>query len=510
MKNTPLQSIALHFDAPVFDLDSIDVATIPMSLIDEKLIRMHHILPLLIRHNQLYVATDNPNQIDALNKIQFHTGLQVLPLLVEKHKLVKLINQLLNTQENQGLADYAAESMTNTANPGSTLSDDKPVVKFIQRILLEAITQGASDIHFEPYENNYRIRYRQDGLLITVANPPTALSTSIAVRLKVLANLDIAEQRLPQDGRFGMQASTTQTIYFRVSTCPTVHGEKIVLRILDTKLAKPDIDTLGFNQQQKAQFLHAVTRPQGMVLVTGPTGSGKSMTLYSAITLLNTGEKNISTIEDPVEISIQGINQININPKAGLEFAKSLRALLRQDPDVIMLGEIRDLETAEIAIKAAQTGHMVLATLHTNSATETLTRLLNMGIPAFNIASSVTLIIAQRLVRRLCNACKTIRQDESSLQIFLHEVSEANLRIRSTYQAQGCNQCTNGYRGRIALFEIMPVSKNMADIIMSGDSSLNLLKHAKTEGMLTLLQAGLEKVMMGLTSIEEIIRVVVE
>lgn len=491
MKDSQQQAIAHRFDVPVFNLDTIDITSIPIDWINEKLIRHHRMVPLFNRGNQLYVATDNAKNHNALQDIQFHTGLHALPLEVEAHKLTRLINQLLDHQENQGLSDCITKPMTyvedNTTNDSA---DDRPVIKFIKRIIIEAIEQRASDIHFEPYEHDYRIRYRQDGFLVTIASPPQALAARIAIRIKVLANLDISERRLPQDGRFRMPISSSASVDFRVSTCPTVNGEKIVMRLLDTKLTQPDINTLGFLSQQQKHFLSAINRPQGMVLVTGPTGSGKTMTLYSALTILNTGKNNISTIEDPVEISVHGINQININPKTGLTFANTLRALLRQDPDVIMIGEIRDQETAEIAIKAAQTGHIVLSTLHTNSAAETLTRLVNIGVPAFNIASSISLIVAQRLVRKLCNSCKIIRHDKR-------------------YQAQGCHQCTDGYRGRIALFEVMPISKSIAEMIVSGKSAMELLKQAQTEGMMTLFESGLEGVKLGITSIEEINRVLV-
>ena len=496
-------TIAQHFDVPMFDLDGFDASSIPAVLINEKLIQRHRIVPLYIQGNQLYVATDDPSQHDALKEIQFHTGLPVAPLVVETQKLSRLINLLSHQKENQGLINSIEEVKPD--DNGNTAGTDEPVVKFIKRIVLDAIKQGASDIHFEPYEQAYRIRYRQDGVLVVVASPPTALSARIAVRIKVMANLDISERRVPQDGRFKMQVSPTESIHFRISTCPTIGGEKIVMRVLDTILTKPDINTLGFLPQQKTHFLNAIARPQGMVLVTGPTGSGKTMTLYSALNILNTGEKNVSTVEDPVEVNVHGINQVNINPKAGLTFASTLRAFLRQDPDVIMIGEIRDLETVEIAIKAAQTGHLVLSTLHTNSAAETLTRLLNMGVHSFNIASSVSLIVAQRLVRRLCEACKIMRHDLTT-----YSLTESELSNTDSYKAQGCSQCTDGYRGRIALFEVMPVSKSMAQMIMSGNNSLDLLQQAQSEGMLTIRQAGLEYVKKGLTSLEEINRIRVD
>lgn len=498
--------IAIHFGVDMIDLDSIDIESIPTALVNETLIQRHHIVPLFTQDSQLYVATDDPSQHDALKAFQFHTGLHITPLVAETHKLTKLINQLLNLKEHQGLTDYVGGAQSSDeAVISDQFNEDEPVVKFVKRIILDAIEQGASDIHFEPYECEYRIRYRQDGLLVSVASPPSTLAARIAARIKVMASLDISERRTPQDGRFRMQLPH-QSIDFRVSTCPTVAGEKVVMRILDTHSLKPDIDTLGFTPQQQAQFLHAISRTQGMVLVTGPTGSGKTMTLYSALNILNTGEINVLTVEDPVEINVHGINQVNINTKAGLSFASTLRAFLRQDPDVIMIGEIRDLETAEIAIKAAQTGHLVLSTLHTNSATETLSRLVSMGIPSFNIASSISLIVAQRLVRRLCNACKLLRTDLTPYSLIELGLPDTDTDILHSYQSQGCNQCTNGYRGRIALFEVMPISQSLAHMIMSGKHALDLLKQAKTEGMITLVEAGLEQVKSGLTSIEEIIK----
>lgn len=484
--------IAEHFKMPLIDLDSIDIASIPSNLINDKLIKCYRMVPLFHERTQLSIATDDPSQHEALQALQFHTGLHVSAVLVESHKLTKLINQLLNQNENQDLMNLVGTSNSNTETEDVSC-EDEPVVKFVKRIILDAIEQGASDIHFEPYEQAYRIRYRQDGVLNVIATPPYSLSSRLAARLKIMANLDISEKRVPQDGRFTISSSTMQAIDFRISTCPTVSGEKIVLRILDTKTMQPNIEALGFLPQQKALFSKAIERPQGLILITGPTGCGKTMTLYSALHLLNTGEKNILSVEDPVEMNVHGINQVHINPKAGLTFANVLRAFLRQDPDVMMIGEIRDVETAEIAIKAAQTGHLVLSTLHTNSATETLTRLINMGIPAFNVASSISLIIAQRLVRRLCNACKIINNTEL---------------LFPSYKSQGCNQCIGGYRGRIALFEVLPISKSIAQMITSGIHAHDLLNQAQTEGMYTLAEAGLEQVKLGITSLDEVNRMI--
>ena len=505
---TVAAKLAQYFELPVFDLDSIDIASIPKTFINETLIQRHLMVPLFTRENQLYVATNDPINHEALNDIQFHTGLHASPLIVETFQLIRFIEKLLHQQENLELLNYSTKSDEEAV---ITLSNEQdPVVKFVQRILLDAIKQDVSDIHFEPYEADYRIRYRQDGLLSTIATPPLNIANRIASRIKIIANLDISERRIPQDGHFKLQLPATLAIDFRVNSCPTVGGEKIVVRLLNRDSTKPNIELLGFMAQQKACFLKAIARPQGMILVTGPTGSGKTLTLYSALNTLNTGNTNISTVEDPVEIKVHGVNQINVNPKAGLTFASTLRALLRQDPDVIMIGEIRDLETAEIAVKAAQTGHLVLSTLHTNSAAETLTRLGNMGIPSLNIASSIRLIMAQRLIRILCKFCKLIRTDLMPYNLVELGLTPLDTSILTSYKAYGCNQCKDGYRGRMALFEVMPISKCIAQMIMSGKDEFHLLKQAKIEGMITLYEAGLEHVKAGITSLEEINRIMVD
>jgi len=515
-------SVAQNFGIPVLDLDCVDVDSIPTSIVSEKLIRHYGLLPLFNRGNQLYVATDDPSQQTSLKEIQFHTGLHVSPIVVETDKLGTLIDNLLHEKESQGLADYFEETSDidglefssdedeSETDISSISNEDAPVVKFVNRILVEAIKKGASDIHFEPFEREYRIRYRMDGILNEVAAPPVSLSTRISARIKVMSNLDISERRVPQDGRFKMKLSRTRSIDFRVSTCPTVGGEKVVMRILDPGSIKLGIESLGFGPRHRDLFLHAIARPQGMILVTGPTGSGKTVTLYTALNILNTIEKNISTAEDPVEIKVPGINQVNINPKAGLTFSGALRSFLRQDPDIIMVGEVRDLETAEIAVKAAQTGHLVLSTLHTNSASETLTRLINMGIPSFNIASSVSLIIAQRLVRRLCEHCKVVRDDLTVSSLIELGFSENDAKEMKAYKPNGCSQCTNGYRGRIGLFEVMPMTKQLGHLMMSGANSLEILKQAQADGMLTVYQAGLEKIKEGATTLEEVNRVTVD
>lgn len=515
-------AVAHSFGLAMLDLSSMDLDLLPLALVSEKLIRRHNLIPLYNRGTQLYLAIDDPSKQSSLKEIQFHTGLNVTPVVVETDKLNEFIDKLLHQKESQGLSDYFEESQDleglefsadeeeKETDTSGTSNDDAPVVKFVNRILIDAIKKGVSDIHFEPYEREYRIRYRQDGLLNEIASPPAGLSARIAARVKVMSSLDISERRVPQDGRFKMKLSQTRAIDFRVSSCPTVAGEKIVMRILDPGSTKLGIESLGFSAPQREHFLRAIGRPQGMILVTGPTGSGKTVTLYTALNILNTIEKNISTAEDPVEIKVSGINQVNINPKAGLTFSGTLRAFLRQDPDIIMVGEIRDLETAEIAVKASQTGHLVLSTLHTNSAAETLTRLVNMGVPSFNIASSVSLIIAQRLVRKLCEHCKATLDDITEKSLIELGFTEADAKTLRPNKAVGCNQCTNGYRGRIGLFEVMPMSKALGQMIMSGGTSLDILKQAQTEGMLTVYQAGLEKIKEGITTIEEVNRVTVD
>jgi len=513
---------AQNFGVPMIDITCVDIDSIPSNLVNEKLIRRHSMLPLFIKGNNLYLATDDPSKQSSLKEIQFHTGLNANAIVVETDKLSLLIEKLLTAKESQGLSDFgddsgdlegleiSADDDEPEGENASSVTDDAPIVKFVNKILLDAIKQGTSDIHFEPYEKEYRIRYRQDGILHEVATPPVSLSSRITARIKVMSNLDISERRIPQDGGFKMKISKSRSIDFRVSTCPTYAGEKVVMRILDPSAAKLGIEALGFSPVQRAHFIKAIERPQGMILVTGPTGSGKTVSLYTALNMLNTTEVNISTAEDPVEIKVTGINQVNVNPKAGLTFSGALRSFLRQDPDIIMVGEIRDFETAEIAVKAAQTGHLVLSTLHTNSAAETLNRLVNMGIPTFNIASSVTIIIAQRLARRLCENCKVLRDDFTNLGLLELGFSDEDVVDIKPYKAVGCNQCTHGYRGRVGLYEVLPMTKPLGQLIMSGGNSLEILKVAQAEGMITIYQAGLEKVKMGITTIEEVNRVTVD
>ncbi len=509
--------LADEFGVPVLDLDAIDLSQSPREVVDEKLVRQHQVLPLKVRGNRLFVAISDPTNLAALDEVTFHTGKVTEGILVEHDKLLRAIDKLLETMDSsmQELADVeldldiAEEEPEAAADTGEAGAEDAPVVRFINKVLLDAIRKGASDIHFEPYEKIYRVRCRFDGILYEVAKPPVNLSARLAARIKVMSRLDIAERRVPQDGRIKLKLSANRAIDFRVSTCPTLFGEKIVMRILDPSTTQLGVDALGFEPAAKSLYLGTLARPQGMVLVTGPTGSGKTVTLYTGLGILNTADRNISTAEDPAEINLPGVNQVNVNPRVGLTFASAMRAFLRQDPDVIMVGEIRDLETAEIAIKAAQTGHMVLSTLHTNDAPQTLERLLNMGVAPFNIASSVSLIIAQRLARRLCSQCKQpIEVPPDALRE--EGYSETEARQVRPYGPVGCNSCTNGYRGRVGLYQVMPVSAEIGRIIMEQGNSRQIAAQARTEGVIDLRRAGLNKVAEGLTSLEEINRVTVE
>ncbi|MBW9256560.1 MAG: type IV-A pilus assembly ATPase PilB [Candidatus Thiodiazotropha sp. (ex. Lucinisca nassula)] len=509
-------SASRGFGVPIFDLDVLDPNVIPNDLVAEKLVRSHHALPIFKRGNRLFLAVSDPTNHQGLDEIRFNTGLASEAILVEEDKLNRMIDKVMDAQET-GMDELLDADLDNldissgddeSSGDESNLDvDEAPVVRYINKILLDAINQGVSDIHFEPYEYTYRIRYRQDGMLHEVANPPSNLASRLSTRLKVMSRLNIAERRVPQDGRIKMKLSKSRAIDFRVNTCPTLYGEKIVLRILDPTSAQLGIEALGFEVEQQSAFLEAINKPYGMILVTGPTGSGKTVSLYTALNLLNTPDVNISTAEDPVEIQVAGINQVNMNTKTGLTFAEALRAFLRQDPDIVMVGEIRDLETAEIAIKAAQTGHLVLSTLHTNDAPQTLTRLANMGIPPFNIASSVNLIMAQRLARRLCESCKTV--DDLPKEALLEEgFTEQDIATGfTTYKPVGCDLCTNGYKGRVGIFQVMPVSDVMGKIIMEGGTSLQLEDQAEKEGVYNLRRSGLRKVMQGITSLQELNRV---
>ncbi len=506
--------VADTFGYPLLDLAVFDEAHIPTNAIDRKLIAAHRVIPLNKRGNRLSVAIADPTNLRALDEIRFQTGLGVNPVVVEHPKLVPLVAKYAESAEDtlKSLAtddinlDFLDEDSSGKADEAASQEiDDAPVVRFIQKMLLDAINDGASDIHFEPYEKYYRIRVRVDGVLREVATPPLAIKDKIASRIKVISRLNIAEKRVPQDGRMKLVLSKNRAIDFRVSTLPTLQGEKIVLRILDPTSATLGIEALGYEPEQKAILLDAISRPYGMVLVTGPTGSGKTVSLYTCLNILNRDGVNISTAEDPAEINLAGINQVNVDDKAGLTFAVALRAFLRQDPDIIMVGEIRDLETAEIAIKAAQTGHMVMSTLHTNDAPATLTRLMNMGVPTFNIASSVLLITAQRLARRLCNCKKPI--DVPSKTLLEAGFTEADLDGSWTlFGPGGCERCKGtGYKGRVGIYQVMPVSEAIQRLIMSGAGEMDLAEQAAREGVKNLRESGLLKVKQGLTSLDEVL-----
>ncbi|WP_275097480.1 type IV-A pilus assembly ATPase PilB [Sedimenticola hydrogenitrophicus] len=508
-------SASQEFGVPLFQLEALDMALAPIGLVDEKLIRIHHALPIFRRGNRLFLAVSDPTNIQGLDEIKFHTGLAIEAIVVEEEKLVRAIEIALEAKDTSmsDLLDADLDNLDISSGEPDTQKkegdldvDDAPVVRFVNKMLLDAINRGASDIHFEPYEKTFRVRLRQDGILHEVASPPINIASRLTARIKVMSRMNIAERRVPQDGRIKMKLSRNRAIDFRVNTCPTLYGEKVVLRILDPASAQLGIEALGFEPEQQRLFETAIKKPYGMILVTGPTGSGKTVSLYTALNMLNSEGVNISTAEDPVEIQVAGINQVNVNVRTGLTFAEALRAFLRQDPDIVMVGEIRDLETAEIAVKAAQTGHLVLSTLHTNDAPQTLTRLANMGIPPFNIASSVLLIMAQRLARRLCEHCKTT--DEIPREALLEEgFKEAELKHLTVYKAVGCDRCTLGYKGRVGIFQIMPISSAMEKLVMEGCNSLQLEQQSRDEGILTLREAGLNKIRAGITSLEEINRV---
>ncbi|AQS40454.1 type IV-A pilus assembly ATPase PilB [Shewanella psychrophila] len=506
-----------EYGTPLLDLDEFDIASIPEDFLNKKLIEKHKCLPLFKRGNRLYIGTSDPTNIAALEDFQFSAGLHAEAILVEDDKLTKAIEKTLEEDisaldisgiDESSLADIEVDDPSKREEEQTGESgDDAPIVIYINKILTDAIRKGASDLHFEPYEKRYRIRFRIDGILHEVSEPPVNLSNRISARLKVMSKLDIAERRVPQDGRIKMKLSRTKSIDFRVSTLPTIWGEKIVMRILDSSSAQLGIEKLGYEDDQRELYEEMLEKPQGMILVTGPTGSGKTVSLYTGLNILNTEARNISTAEDPVEINLEGVNQVHINLKAGLTFASALRSFLRQDPDVVMVGEIRDLETAEIAIKAAQTGHLVLSTLHTNSAAETLTRLINMGVPGYNIASSVNLIIAQRLARRLCPECKQAEEiPEHELQKLGFKQANIDEGI-TTYKPVGCDLCSGGYKGRVGIYEVMKISEEIARIIMEGGNSLEIATTAKEQGMRDLRDSGLLKVTQGVTSIAEINRV---
>ncbi|MAL98024.1 MAG: type IV-A pilus assembly ATPase PilB [Alteromonadaceae bacterium] len=509
-------SAGMEFGVPVLDLAAFLPETMPEGLVDEKLIRKHNALPLYKRGNRLFIAVSDPTNVQGLDEIKFNTGLSTDAVLVDERGLGEAISRYLDSQDTsmEGMDDAdlgevetsGGDEEDDSAAVKPSDVDDAPIVKYVNKMLLDAIRQGSSDVHFEPYEKIYRVRYRTDGILREASKPSVKLGSKIAARVKIMAQLDISERRVPQDGRIKMKLSKTKAIDFRVNTLPTLWGEKIVLRILDPSQAKLGIDALGYEEDQKELYLNALKQPQGMILVTGPTGSGKTVSLYTGINILNTHEINISTAEDPAEINLEGVNQVNVNNRVGLTFAEALRSFLRQDPDVIMVGEIRDLETANIAIKAAQTGHLVLSTLHTNSAAETLTRMINMGVPAFNIATSVSLIIAQRLGRRLCN-CKEkadILRDVLLKEGFTEAQLDAGVTI---YRPKGCEKCVGGYKGRVGIYEVVKITPEMSSMIMEEASSIEIAQQAKTEGFRNLRESALRKVMEGVTSLEEANRV---
>lgn len=512
-------AIAQNFSLPLVDLDAVQVDLDASRKASESAIRRHRIVPFFRRGKRLYVAVSNPTNFQGLDEVKFNTGLTVEPVICEEDKLARQLDRVIQSldtslseldQGEEDLDDLAdAETDTDTDEPTNTdqAESDDAVVRFIRKTMLDAVRRGASDIHFEPYEKNYRVRMRVDGLLKEISNPPAALAQKIAARLKVVSELDVAERRRPQDGRTKLRISRNRAMDFRVSTMPTAWGEKVVLRLLDPSSAELGVEALGFDSHQKARFVKALARPNGMILVTGPTGSGKTVTLYTAMQRLNDPERNISTAEDPVEIQIDGLNQLNVNPTIDLTFANALRAFLRQDPDVILVGEVRDLETAEIAVKASQTGHLVLSTLHTNDAPKTLTRLRDIGLPLYAIASSVELIIAQRLVRKLCENCRKpldIPREALEKEGFSAEELDAGIRI---YGPKGCPRCNNGYKGRTGIFQVMPITEEMEQAIMSGADDLELARIARDIGVQDMRRAGLDKVSAGITTLDEVHRV---
>lgn len=510
---------AKEFGVPLADINTFEIDLTPYKKVTERVIRTQHALPLYRRGRRLYIALSDPTNLQALDEFKFATDLMAEGVLVEEDKLERAIESVVTQLQSASLgmddADLdkleiaGADDDAKTAEAERSDADDAPVVRYVNKILLDAIKRGASDVHFEPYEKKYRIRYRIDGVLMEIASPPVPMGIRIAARVKVMSRLDLAERRVPQDGRIKLKLSANKAIDFRVNTCPTLWGEKIVTRILDASSAMLGIDALGYEAEQKAKYLKALAKPQGMILFTGPTGSGKTVSMYTGLNILNTDGVNISTAEDPAEINLPGVNQVNVNPKVGLTFAEALKSFLRQDPDVIMVGEVRDLETAEIAIKAAQTGHLVLSTLHTNDGPQTLSRLLNMGVPAYNIASSISLIIAQRLARRLCPFCRKpaeIPQEELIREGFRKEELE-DLVI---YKAVGCDQCFNGYKGRTGVYQVMEVSDAIGRIIMEDGNAIQIADQAAKEGVADLRESALRKVRAGLLDLTEANRVTVD
>jgi type IV pilus assembly protein PilB len=509
-----------EFGVPLLNLDAVDIDLDVVRSVDQKLINKHRVLPLVKRGQRLFLGISDPTNLQAIDDIKFQTSLRIDPVVIEQDKLeeqiVKAIEAVDTSMSGMDDDDFDLENLDVSGDADDDEDErrddieDAPVVRFVNKILLDAIKRGASDVHFEPYEKIFRVRTRLDGVLSEVATPPVLLANKVCARLKVMSRMDIAERRVPQDGRIKMRLSKNRAIDFRVNTCPTLFGEKIVLRILDPSSAKLGIEMLGYEDHQREMYEKHLNKPYGMILVTGPTGSGKTVSLYTGLNILNTEDRNISTAEDPAEINLPGINQVNVNPKVGLTFASALKAFLRQDPDIIMVGEIRDLETAEIAIKAAQTGHLVLSTLHTNDAPRTLTRLVDMGVKPYAIATSVSLIIAQRLARRLCDNCKETRdvpREALEKEGFEAEDLDAGITI---FGPKGCKSCNDGYKGRLGIFQVMEVSEAMGRIIMEGGNAIQIADQAAIEGVHDLRRAGLNKVKDGVTSLEEINRVTIE
>ncbi len=508
-----------EFGVPLLDLDAVEIDVDVIRAVDQKLITKHRVLPLVKRGQRIFLGISDPTNLQAIDDIKFATSLRVDPVVVEQDKLEDRVNKAIEAVDTSmgDLDDDDFDLENLDVGPDEEEEDvqrddveDAPVVRFVNKVLLDAIKRGASDVHFEPYEKFFRVRTRLDGVLSEVAKPPVILANKVCARLKVMSRMDIAERRVPQDGRIKMRLSKTRAIDFRVNTCPTLFGEKIVLRILDPSSAKLGIEMLGYEDHQRALYEKHLGKPYGMILVTGPTGSGKTVSLYTGLNILNTEDRNISTAEDPAEINLPGINQVNVNPKVGLTFASALKAFLRQDPDVIMVGEIRDLETAEIAIKAAQTGHLVLSTLHTNDAPKTLTRMVDMGVMPYAIATSVSLIIAQRLARRLCDNCKEpqdVPREALEKEGFTAQELDAGLTI---FSPKGCKQCNGGYKGRVGIFQVMEVSEAMGRIIMEGGNAIQIADQAASEGVIDLRRAGLNKVKDGVTSLVEVNRVTIE
>lgn len=508
------QYVASDFGLSCFDLDSLAIQSVPKDYLNEELLSKQNAVPIAKRGSRLFLAISDPTNSEPLDKYKFSSGLSVEAVIVEEDKLAAFRSKVLEQSDAIGQdldSSFDLEVDESDAEEDSAAitpdDDDGPVVRYVNKILLDAIKRGASDIHVEPYEKIFRIRFRIDGVLEEVAHPPKTMAGRLTARIKVMSRMDISERRIPQDGRIKLKVSKTKAIDFRVNTCPTLFGEKTVLRILDPSSAQLGIDALGYEPEQKKLYMDALANPYGMILVTGPTGSGKTVSLYTGLNILNEPDTNISTAEDPAEINLAGINQVNVNPKAGLTFAEALKSFLRQDPDVIMVGEIRDLETASIAVKAAQTGHMVMSTLHTNDAPQTLSRLINMGVPPFNIATAVSLIIAQRLGRRLCSSCKEIDTDIPRDVLIAEGFEEGEVDSLEIYKAVGCDKCNRGYKGRVGIYQVMKISEDIGKIIMAGGNAIEIAAQAKAEKIPDLRESALKKVAQGVMSLEEANRV---